>query len=110
MLYFVTKIKTDLRDDTISVSSRTAAAPNFDFDGKLALPHIAVKQYAYSLKLLETPKALCPIWRRKSEITTEIAHVEQTKSHDNGQSAAKLLAITKGSSTIRETPCKRMKI
>lgn len=33
MLYFVTKIKNDLADDTISVSSRCASAPNFDFDG-----------------------------------------------------------------------------
>ena len=60
MLYFVTKIKNDLDDDTISVSSRCAQAPNFDFDGKLALPRIAVKQYVSSLKLLETPKAPHP--------------------------------------------------
>lgn len=33
MLYFITRIKTDLDDDTISVSSRCAKAPNFDFDG-----------------------------------------------------------------------------
>jgi hypothetical protein len=28
MLYFITKIKTDLDDNTISVSSRLASAPN----------------------------------------------------------------------------------
>ena len=28
MLYFCTKIKTDINDDTMSISSRLAAAPN----------------------------------------------------------------------------------
>ena len=34
-LVYCTKIKTDLGDNTISMSDRIASAPNADFDGKL---------------------------------------------------------------------------
>ena len=40
------------------------------------------------LELLEHPNAYMPIWRRKSETSRRMDHVERLKSVNNGQSAA----------------------
>ena len=45
-LLFATHIKPEYEDVTLSISPNIASAPNFDFDGKLALPHILVRECA----------------------------------------------------------------
>jgi len=45
-LLFASKIKPEYEDTTVSISPLISTGPNFDFDGKLALPHIFVRKCA----------------------------------------------------------------
>lgn len=76
MLYYATKVKTDVDDDTLSISSRMARAPNFDFDGD-AMHVLAIKEMDQLKELIKLHTSIVMVGGRSPGLSGDVAITRQ---------------------------------
>lgn len=76
MLLFCTRVKTDIDDDTMSISSRLATAPNFDFDGD-AMHVLSIKETDMLADLMKLHPSIIMLGGDRPGISGDITITKQ---------------------------------